>query len=180
MSKLPDSFEKEYFDLLIPITTDGVLKNRRNLMVSSFIIVSIYFLDKSLSDLKVLGLSLEGANGNKILVLGLLLIVFWLIMYIAHLIKDSEINRERRHLLDVYVIDLRERLNSSKESFNHLKEDHPNKRAIIDLEKQYGIYTNQLDRTRRARIVAAVIEYIEKYLPIAMSIFSFYLIYKDI
>ena len=110
---------------MLPISTDGTSKARRNLIVASFIICSLYFLEKSLSGLRVLGFSLQGADQIKILYIALILIVFWLALFVVNWWKDYELNRERKRLLMGLVDQLRERKEHLEQQCVNVQADHP-------------------------------------------------------
>lgn len=160
--KLPENFEKEYFSLLTPVVTDGTVKNRRNLLVSAFSVSLLYFLDKSLSELSILGIKLEGTDGKAILIAAFVLILFWFLMFCIHSTKDAQINKERRHLLIKYAEELKERLEYMTETYQNHEDGHPNKQQIGELEKEYNIFLQQKKRTglaNRLALGAFVIEY---------------------
>jgi hypothetical protein len=146
MSHLPESFETKYFDLLQPITTSGTLRNRRNLLVASFSIVVLYFLDRSLTELKVLGIDLSNTNTTSILWSGLVLVAFWFVMYCVHASKDSQINKERRHLLLKHSEQLSEQIEASREQCKSLDSNHPKHQRVKEMEGAYKIYLDQKER----------------------------------
>lgn len=177
--KLPESFERDYFDLLVPITTDGAAKSRRNLLVSSFIVCALYFFNKSLTELRVLGFSLEDSEEGKILIVAALLIGFWLLIFTLNWFKDFEINRERSRILSGAAKELekyRERLELQTADLPH---DHPNRRRWAEVEREYERYAGQSSRTRFVRYLTLVSLALDLILPILLAGFSLCFIIND-
>lgn len=167
--KLPDNFEKEYFTLLTPVVTDGTVKNRRNLLVSSFSISLLYVMGKPLSELSVLGIKLEGTDGTSILVAAFLMVLFWFLMFCIHASKDAQINKERRHLLLKHAEAVKNRLEFEKEIYSKFEDSHPNKRDIAKTEKEYDVFLQQKHRTKNATGLALVAFVIEYGLPLILG-----------
>ena len=180
MQKLPDNYEKNFWDLLIPVVTEGTAKNRRNLIVISFIIISIYVLDKSLTDLRVFGLSIEGSNKGYVLVLAILLIAFWTFMFIGNYLKDLDINLERKHILNKNIESLKTSKERFEKKYSDVADDHPNKRTMKEIQREYSIYTAQLERTKRGRILTAILSGIEAVLPLLLSAVAICLLFLDL
>lgn len=178
--KLPDNFEKDYFALLVPVSTDGTLKNRRNLLVASFTISLLYLLGKPLTGIRFLGIKLDGADGKILLSSALILILFWCFMFCVHAIKDFQINKERRYLLIKHTEKLKSLLDDSIEKYEHLDNAHPNKLAIPKFKREYEIFLDQKKRTRSASLLATASSMIEHSLPILFAFWCFYLLSVDI
>ncbi len=183
--KLPDNFEKEYFSLLTPIVTDGTVKNRRNLLVATFSISILYFLEKPLSSLNIFGIKLESTDGKTILIAALVLISFWLFMFCIHATKDMKINKERHHLLNRYVDRLEETLKRYKDVLEAKKND-PDFNAtkikvdIINVERQCQTFNEQKGRTTAAKKLAILAFTIEYSLPLLLWGWCVIKILKDL
>lgn len=181
MQKLPESFEKEYRDLMIPIMTDGTSKARRNLIVASFIVCSLYFLGKSLSGLRVLGFSLEGADQIKIFYIALILIVFWLVLFVVNWWKDYELNQERKRLLVGLVDQIREHKERLEQQCAKVKDDNnPNIQRMRSLQREYDRFKSQSDRTKTARQLTGVTIGVDLVLPLILALVSAGLLVSDI
>ena len=178
--KLTDTFERDYFSLLTPVVTDGAMKNRRNLLVSSFSISLIYFFDKSLSEINILGLKFKEADINSLLIASTLLVSFWFLMFVIHSFKDLQINKERKYLLIKQTDALYERLVSHTEKYQNHEDTHPNKQQISVLQREYNIYINQKSRTRNARVLSLVSTVIEYGLPVLMYFYCMFMLSMDI
>ena len=169
MRKLPENFEREFWDLMFPVVTDGTTKSRRNLLVSSFVIVALYILGKSLSDLNVFGFSLEGSDKKTILYIAIALILFWVSVFSFNVAKDRDLNAERKLILDDTVARLKKYKDGLESKFSNVEESNHNKNTMRQVQGEYQRYTSQLDRTKRARALTALIYYIDLALPLAMS-----------
>ena len=178
--KLPADFEKNYFDLLTPVETEGAVKNRRNLLVASFSITILYVIGKSLSEIKLLGIELKGADGKVLLICAIILILFWSFMFCTHALKDFQVNKERKHLLIKHADDLKEKLNYARNKFSNLDKDHPNFKQISEFEREYDIFLSQKERTKKARMFSIASYIIEYSLPLAFGIWCLVLLSLDL
>jgi len=177
--KLPADFEKDNFGLLTPVVTDGTLKNRRNLLVSSFAISLLYALDKSLSSIKVLGIDLDGTSSTTLIISAFLILLFWGTMFVIHAVKDFNINKERKYLLIKQTHSLKSRLDYSLENFQHLAKEHPNFKEIAQHQNEYDIFLKQELRTKKARLLSSISFVIEYSLPFVLTVWCFYLLSVD-
>ena len=177
--KLPADFEKDNFALLTPVVTDGTLKNRRNLLVSSFSIALLYALDKSLSSIKVLGINLNGTSGATLTISAFLILIFWVAMFVIHALKDFNINKERKYLLIKQADLVKSRLDYAQDKFQALPIDHPNFKEIAQHKSEYDIFLNQQLRTKKARLLSSVSFVIEYSLPFILTFWCFYLLTAD-
>ncbi len=177
--KLPADFEKNYFDLLTPVESEGTLKNRRNLLVTSFSITVLYVIGKSLSAIKLLGIELKGADSKVLLVCAMLLVLFWALMFCIHAIKDFQINKERKYLLVKHTDLLKERLDTHKSRYSNLDASHLHFKQIGEFEREYDIFLSQQKRTKKARIFTMTSYVIEYSLPLFFSIWCFGLLVSD-
>ena len=177
MSKLPDGFEKDYLLLLEPIVSDGAIKNRRNLLVASFSIFTVYALGKSLTDIRVFGLDLHGSDPKILLLLSLSILIFWALMFVAHSVKDFDINRERKHLLEKHIDAVKNRIEGTRdkaEKSDHFRGEHNS------AKRQFEIYEKQQIRVKKAILFSKLTFTVEYCLPILISIISSCYIIKDL
>ncbi|GAA0303614.1 hypothetical protein GCM10009128_23760 [Psychrosphaera haliotis] len=175
MAKLPDGFEKEYLSLLQPITSEETIKNRRNLFVASFVILSVYSLGKSLTDVKVLGLNLQGSNANALFILAIAILIFWTFMFVIHAVKDFEINQERKYLLDAHVDSVKSRIENMREKVDITHSSY----EFSSAKGQLAIYQNQQDRIKKALKLSKLTFIIEYGLPILLALISLCLIINN-
>jgi len=138
-------------------------------LVSAFSISLLYMLDKSLSELSIFGIKLEGADGKVTLIATFVLILFWFLMFCIHSTKDAQINKERRHLLFKYTEQLKKQLDYFTEKYQAHDDNHPNKQRIGELKREYEIFLNQQKRTELANRLSLVAFVIEYALPLILS-----------
>lgn len=184
MPQLPESYEKEYLELLKPFASEEQKKSRRNVLVSSFTVICIYLLGKSLTELNVFGLHLGGSNDHAVLVLAVLLITYWLTTYLAYSKRDDEIQKEQQHLLLTHVKKLEERIvalnksiedNKSNEGLrNHYQQELNNEKNNL------SVYEKQTTRTATAHSFSFALKKVEYWLPVITSIVAIFFIIKDI
>ncbi len=169
--KLPESFEKDYLEVLELKSSDGAIKNRRNLLVAAFSICSVYVLGKSLTDIKVLGINLEGTNKFHLLGLAAVLIVYWSVMYFLHYYRDRELNVERKALLDKHVEKVKQQVdhyNDKKRTSSHQHFEQ----KFREVSAQYNIYLSQSERTNKAAIANRVANFVEVFLPFSIGLLA--------
>src|SRR5690554_50065 len=157
---------------MFPVVTDGTTKSRRNLLVSSFVIVALYVLGKSLSDLNVFGFSLEGSDKKTILYIAVALILFWMSVFSFNTAKDRDLNAERKLILDDAVGRLKKYKDGLESKYSNVEDNHPNKNTMRQAQVEYQRYTSQLDRTKRARALTALLHYIDLALPLVMALIA--------
>lgn len=177
MSQLPESHERDYLEQLKPYISEETKKFRRNTVVSSFIILSVYFLGKSLTEIKVAGLNLLGSNNDSVLIIAIVMITFWLIMYLIYHRRDLEIQKEQQHLLMKHVELIKQRMDNFEDQINDaIKKNvgvHGQTQHNFTLaQNEYDVYKNQLSRTNKAGILNLVINNTELFLPITIAAFT--------
>ncbi|MDH5434892.1 MAG: hypothetical protein OEY19_13190, partial [Gammaproteobacteria bacterium] len=148
--------------------------------VSSFIILSIYFLGKSLTDIKIAGLNLSGSNKDSISILAIIIIIFWLVMYLIYYRRDFEIQKEQLHLLMKHVNTLKERIDSLKvriEKTTAIPSELQNTYTIA--KNEYDVYKNQSSRTIKAGILNSVLNKIELWLPVSIAMFTVLILFVE-
>ncbi|MDO8988340.1 MAG: hypothetical protein Q7U91_01770 [Sideroxyarcus sp.] len=184
MPQLPESFEKDYLELLKPFISEEQKKSRRNVLVSSFTVITIYLLEKSLTELNVFGVHLGGSNDYAVLILATLLITYWLAMYLAYSKRDDEIQQEQLHLLLKHVETIKARiaqLNKNIEECKTTEGIYSHYRTELDNEKNWlSIYEKQLSRTAKAGNLNFALKKVEYWLPFITGITALFVICKDI
>lgn len=173
-AELPKDFEKEYMSLITDFSSDDTKKLRRNIIVSSFIILSVNYLGLSLNDVKAFGLDLSNAHDNKVYIIALIMMVFWFILFFINHVKDHEAFKEKHHNLNMPVYKIKEQLIIWEEKGE--EDDKKGLRAALanpaykDTLNQYKIYQNQLERIERASKLQNVINFVNLVLPALLGI----------
>lgn len=99
---------KSLHELLYDHQSEDFKKSRRNLMVITFIIISVGVLGIDLTNLNILGLKLsEIPNPRIIYLVGIILIVYWLIMFEIYRKRDKDIHSLHHHIVINQIIDLK-------------------------------------------------------------------------
>ncbi|EIA1497222.1 hypothetical protein [Vibrio parahaemolyticus] len=177
MAQLPSNFEKDYLDLMQPIESDSTVKNRRNSLVASFAICSVYSLEKSVTDFRIFGLDLAGSNPETLLIIIVFVLLFWLLMFLTHSIKDYELNNEREALLLKHVDYIERRISQVKpkvESNSHYQSE------LGQAQSQMNIFLDQKIRLKKATFLKKVTFIAEYSLPCILTIFAIVLLVHDI
>ena len=180
MAKLPDKFEYDRLELLTPQVSEGTSKSRRNLVVSSFIVVAIYLLDKSLLDLNVFGLRLAGANPEKVLLFAIGLILFWGILFCINGSKDAALNKERRYLLSQDEKLQLAAIERSLSTMGNIKEGNPHMTRKNELERELKTHLDQLERIKSAKRLSITAFVIENALPFILAGMAIYCLSRNI
>lgn len=185
MAQLPESHERDFLELLKPYASEEQKKSRRNIDVSSFIVLSIYFFGKSLTEVQVLGFNLHGSNHFLVLILASVLITYWLIMYLVYFRRDSEIQKEQEVLLLRHVQQVKERMNETQNQLNNIVgADTGGMRShwsseLNNARNQYSIYERQQERTKKAGILNMAIHKVEFWLPVILAVTALAFILMD-
>lgn len=175
-AELPKYFEKEYMSLITDFSSDDTKKLRRNLIVSSFIIISVNYLGLSLNDVKAFGLDLSSTHENKVYIVALIMMVFWFILFIINHVKDHETFKEKNHNLNKPVSKIKEQLKAWEEKGE--EDEKKGLRAALanpaykDALNQYKTYQNQLERIERASKLQNVINLVNLVLPVLLGIIT--------
>jgi len=91
-----EQFEKDVTELISTQNSDDTVKNRRNLMFASFIVISFWFLHIPLQKLKIFGAELTEGSASNLIIIGIVIIVYWFIVLIITTIRDINIHLEKR------------------------------------------------------------------------------------
>ncbi len=179
MNKLPEKFEEKTLELFTPYTSEGTIKNRRNLLVASFTIIAIYFIDKSITDLKTFGLDLQGTNSSNLIIIAITIIMFWLIMFLLHAYKDIEINQERSRVLKSQIKALEDNIESTKKTHLNDPKDSTYKASYDSAIAEYKKYETHRSRLKTANRLKKATYIIEYTLPILTTLGALYYLVND-
>lgn len=168
-AELPNDFEKEYMSLVADFSSDDTKKLRRNLIVSSFIIISVNYLGLSLNNVKAFGLDLSSTHDNKVYIIALIMMIFWFILFFINHVKDHEAFKEKHRNLNIPVNIIKEQLKAwedkiERDGDNGLRAAQANSDYRHTLN-QYKIYQNQLERLERASKLQNIINLVNLVLP---------------
>ena len=184
MSQLPESYEKDYLELLKPYVSEEQKKSRRNVLVSSFTVTSVFTLGKSLTDLSLFGINLNGSSNYSVLIIAEALILYWLAMYFAYSFRDEEIQKEQKHLLLNHVGKVKERMNAlaanMEASITNTSLHSHWLGEYNSVKGNYDIYENQLSRTSKVGNLNNVLKRVEYWLPVIAGLAAILIINCDI
>ena len=184
MAQLPESHERDYLELLKPYVSEEHKKSRRNVVVTSFVILSIYLLGISLTEIRIFGIDLNGSNKFTVLALALLLIIYWLAIYLAYARRDLEIQKEQERLLLSSVEKVKERMDQAQVKMD----EHKNSRGgasshwsseFGSAKSNYIIYENQINRTKKAGKLNSLLAKVEYWLPVVLAVVSIIVLVVD-
>lgn len=160
-NRLPEWFEKEYVELLYDHRSDETKKARRNLTVGSFLVVGVYVVGISLTEMKFIGADLSQGNALRIVSLAIALIIYLFIGFAVYSLRDWGLRQERRRRVD----DAIDRLEKEHARETKVRREHPSQlRPHLEaVEKELGILQGVIKRTkipRRAVVIASILEYL--------------------
>lgn len=172
MAELPPTYEKDYLDLLYDYHSDETKKTRRNLIVTSFLVIAVRFIGIPLSDIKLFGVDLTHGDIRAISLIFILLLAYWFVMFIVYSLYDHRLQSERRELLSKHVRSLYGELDMNKKILEDKNTGPYKRQAAVDrnavLEHQIGIYMLQQERTKGVNGLGALIMFVEVFLPIGL------------
>ncbi len=183
--ELPPTYEKDYLELLYDYHSDETKKSRRNVIVVSFVVVSIHFLGLNLADIKA-GVELAKANPQAMIALAMALILYWLVMFLAYSFSDRQIHHERRYLLSKLADDLETELSTFEAQCNdnyvnqgrRLPDEH--RQRLAKLKSDYSLWVGQRKRTRLAARLRAVMTGLEHLLPVFLAAWALSYLFVDL
>jgi len=137
--KHPLSKKKDLFDanslheLLYDHQSQDFKKSRRNLMVITFIVISVWFLGLDLTKLNVFGLKLENISSPiKIHFVGIILIGYWWAMFEFYRIRDKEIQVRRQDIVYKNIAEIKKELPKLEAKYQELVAYSPVKETERD------------------------------------------------
>lgn len=166
--------EKEYLDLLYDYQSDETKKTRRNLTVSSFVVVALHLIGKKLSDARFFWTHLEDSDQRWLLGIAAAVLIYWVAMGVLYVLRDKQLHNERKRLLDAHVKDLKGTIERwTKKIAERSKEpievpDHM-KTQLRNATTEYAPYLNQLERTAWARRFNQATKVAEFGLPLVLA-----------
>lgn len=169
--------EKEFLDLLQEYKSDETKKARRNLSVISFIIACASILGVRFTELKIFNADISKAPELLVLFLGFLLVVYWTTMFLLSWTHDKEIQKERSLLLNTqikYFTDRYRAQEKKRESNpNFISSDYPEVKAAVEA------YEAQQARTKRAAKYGNIVNKLELFVPLALSVLAAVALVKE-
>ena len=172
-------YEKGILELLYDYHSDETKKNKRNLVITCFIIISCYFLGVSLSELKVLGVNLAKGDDTKIIIIALMLVNYWYILFHIYFRQDVEIHNERQHVLNNHILTITNR-QEELESRGDLDRLPGYRKELKDIQETLEIYENQSGRLNLARKLMLVSRSFEQIFPVILFIITLYLLLQHL
>jgi hypothetical protein len=169
--------EKQFLDLLQVYKSEDTKKARRNLSSIGFVVISAWLLRIQLTDVKVLGIDLSHTSELVVLLLGLVLVIYWSMIFYLFLTHDSEIQKERSIQLEKSVSALTSRLAT-------LEELHKQNSGVTgyimpeysEVKSAVEAYERQKARTATAAKYGGIINGFETYVPTALAVVSAFII----
>ena len=170
-----DYDQKQFLELLYRFKSDETKKARRNVSTISFTVLAVWVLGIGVKDVRVLGVSLSDSSEKTILILGAALLLYWLAMFLLSWLQDQKIQSEREHQLDIQVKDLIKRF--EKMDADKKEKESKGQRLIATnyakYKASYELYHKQSNRTKAAVFLSDLIENIEIYVPVVLSVIAF-------
>ena len=175
---------QQHMDLLAGRYSDDTKRYRRNLILLSFTILGVSYLEATLSDLRVFGLSLGSQDNMKIQYLAAGLNIFWLLMFsLSRRIDDMLWNEKARQFQDIKNRLLLE-LQEAKEFADTLKPkqraNNANYQYYIELRNQADELDMVINSTKTTTNLQTTFEIIQMSLPYLLSLVSLFLLGKGI
>ncbi len=195
--EIPSRIEKELFDpkslhqLLYDHQSQDFKKSRRNLMVITFIILSVGFLGLDLANVKIFGLSLdEASNKSNISLLGISLIIYWWWMFEFYRSRDKEIHIRHQDIVLRKINLLKNETPKLREDYEYITgrspdtpippDDPINIRSLLqeikDREYAISLFNELTNLNKSALKLVLDVEKFELYLPRVFAVYSFILL----
>jgi hypothetical protein len=165
--------EKQFLDLLQDYKSEDTKKARRNLSTLGFVVIAAWLLGVRLADVKVFGADLSRTSETCVFVLGLVLVVYWSIVFYLSWNHDSEIQKERSIQLNKAVSALTSRLANLEE----LQKQNSGVTSYImpeysEVKSAVEAYERQKTRTAKAAKYGVIIKGTELYVPVVLALSS--------
>lgn len=174
-----EEYEKGMLELLYDYHSDETKKNKRNLVVTCFIIITIYFIGVTLADLKVFGLDISKGNPKNILIIALILIHYWGGLFYIYFRQDIEIHKERQHILSNHITSLEQR-KLKLEKPGYADKTAAFKNELYDIKISLDIYEKQGNRLDPARKLMRFSRSFEQIFPVFMFIITSWLLWREL
>lgn len=180
---MADQFnERTTLELLEDYRKDDTKRHRRNLILTAFIVILVDILHLPLKDFRLGVVTIpEGKEIALVWIAGVMLL-FWQMSYILCLARDGQIHAERLHQFVRETINVRAELEKIKLRNDEWKargaavttavqRDHD---SMAMLSHYLDQHDNQRKRTRYARHLDLITDFVERYLPLAMTWYALY------
>jgi len=175
-----DAMEKMQAGAALVQVYSGLVYRGQDVMATSFIVLCIHFLGRSLTDLSVFGLNLGGSNQYAVLLIAIVLIIYWLGMYLAYSVRDFGIQNEQFHLIEKYIADIKERISTVEQYLND-KSVYGGYRVEFDnLTNLLAVHDKQQTRTASVRGLNGILHKVEYWTPIIVGIAAFIILLIEI
>jgi len=180
LAELPQDFEKSFLDLMDEYKSDQSSKLKRNIDILSFSIIAANFIGLKFADIKFLGADLKNVCQPHLEILVVFILLFWLSLLTGYIYKDEKHNKERKFLLEKSIKVVSEYREIQKKALEDKKNNEQMKTLIHgrfnDVDNQYQIYCNQLERTKEARVSQKILKYVEYIMPYILSVIAIVII----
>lgn len=166
-------YEKGNLELLYDYHSEETKKHRRNLVVTSFIVISICYLELSLGDLTIFGLELSQGDSFKISLITFILINYWGLMFYLYYRQDWEIHSERKRAYFSHL----EYLVKRKQAYDNEEEGLPVSatewhQELNDITSTLNIYEKQNKRMSSTRRLIGLTKIFEALTPLAIYLIA--------
>ena len=161
--------EKEFLDLLQEYKSEDTKKARRNLSTIAFIVIACWILGIRILDIKAFGIDLSHSAELYVLLIGLVLLGYWLVMFVLLWRHDHEIQNERALLLQAKVSSLLARKLAAEETIERNKKNGFVPDDYVEIKAQVEAYERQKARTETASKLGRIIRGLELFVPISLA-----------
>jgi len=164
--------QKQFLELLQVYKSEDTKKARRNLSVIGFVIVAMRLLGIQITEIRVFGADLSKTSELYSLLLALVLIVYWAVIFLLSWVHDSEIQKERKILVDAEI----DQIMTSWKRFEKLKlemeakNEGGNPRGYNEAKAAVEMYHRQCQRTARADKYGRIIRALELFVPLGIAL----------
>lgn len=177
---------KPYFlQLLSPDISDTTLKNRRNLLASSFTVLATDYIGLSLNEVRVFGIDLNEGSNSRLLVVAISLILFWMLMYVLNGSRDALRIKAERSLFNAKIIEAKEGMQQLREarpgSIQTDQSDNAKLQGFVD-KTHYWLDVREETRkeTTWFRLLTYFVLVIEYILPLLMAVGAICFLYTEL
>lgn len=160
--------EDKHIELYQPFISDATKKSRSTIIFISFLILSVWFLNLEINNIRLFGVQLTDSNVLKILILTLVVLVFWILIYSINLYRDKCIQAEKKSQLDNRFAEIKIRyefiINKKEENL-----DYSYPKDWLEIKEAIAMQSAFSDRTNSLKNMQNFIIWIDSCLPYAMA-----------
>ncbi len=182
-TKLPEKFEENYLGLHDDHYSDDTKKSRKNMMVITFIVLSLQYLEISITDIKFFGIELASTHEFKIRVIAFILLSYWYILYLAFFIKDNNLLKAKRSTLLDYIKSIKPELKNysykhelQKEIYGHSANETDVSKLYFQLVSEYEYYKSIQSKLGIVTFTQRITFYMHMYPPFILGVIAMYYI----